>query len=106
MPLGHISRSPSVRLVTYLRQDMPRLGALVDGDRAIIDIAGAAGLFEPGSPADDFASMLGLIDGGPAALDRARSLVATALREGADPVIRPREGTRLDRKSTRLNSSH
>lgn len=85
-----------MRLVTYLRQDMPRLGALVDGDRAVVDIAGAAGLFEPGAPAGEFASMLDLIDGGPAALDRARRLVEMAAGEDGAPVTRPRESVRLD----------
>jgi len=66
-----------MRLVTFLASGRERIGALVDGDRRIVDFlasrsdAGAA-----------FASMQALIEAGTAGLDRARAIVAEAQRGG------------------------
>lgn len=70
-----------MRLVTFSRaDDGARLGALIAGDTAILDLATAAE--QSGGPDPAFASMLALIDAGPAALDRARTLADRA-PEGA-----------------------
>jgi len=63
-----------VRLITYSAsgRDGLRLGALVDGDQWIVDLQAAA--LDRGRAADAFASMLALIDAGPASLDNARTL--------------------------------
>lgn len=66
-----------MKLVTY-RADAagtPRLGVLVDGDRAILDVA-VADRRAGGAGASAFASMQALIEAGPAALDRVRALAA------------------------------
>jgi 2-keto-4-pentenoate hydratase/2-oxohepta-3-ene-1,7-dioic acid hydratase in catechol pathway len=66
-----------MRLVTFAASSAQRLGALVDGDRHIVDFAAAdpaAGL--------PFSSMQALIEAGEPALDRARELVAAAARGG------------------------
>ncbi len=70
-----------MRLVTFAASGAQRIGALVDHDRRIVDFA-AAGV--AGDPA--FASMQALIEGGPAALERARTLVAEAQRNGRGVV--------------------
>jgi len=65
-----------MRLVTFLASGVERIGAFIDGDRRIVDFAAAGG-------ADSaFASMQALIEGGSAALDRARALVDAAPRSG------------------------
>ena len=63
-----------MRLITYSAsgRDGLRLGALVDGDQWIVDLQAAA--LDRGRAADAFASMLALIDAGPASLDDARTL--------------------------------
>jgi len=66
-----------MRLVTFTAVGDERLGALVAGDRWIVDFAIALGDSEPG-----FASMQALIEAGPPALDRARATVADARRTG------------------------
>jgi 2-keto-4-pentenoate hydratase/2-oxohepta-3-ene-1,7-dioic acid hydratase in catechol pathway len=66
-----------MRLVTFAASGAQRIGALVDGDRRIVDFVAAdpaAGLA--------FSSMQALIEAGEPALDRARELVATAARSG------------------------
>lgn len=66
-----------MKLVTYKGDaaGTPRLGVLVDGDRAILDVAAAA---RRGDGNDDpaLASMQALIEAGPEALDRVRALAA------------------------------
>jgi 2-keto-4-pentenoate hydratase/2-oxohepta-3-ene-1,7-dioic acid hydratase in catechol pathway len=65
-----------MRLVTFTVAGAKRLGALVNGDRLIVDFAAASS----GDPV--FASMLALIEAGAPALDRARAIVADAQRSG------------------------
>jgi 2-keto-4-pentenoate hydratase/2-oxohepta-3-ene-1,7-dioic acid hydratase in catechol pathway len=79
-----------VRLVTFSGlAGGACLGALIDGDAAVLDMSAAAELDGAAEPA--FASMLALIDAGPGALDRARELVDMAP-----------EGARVDTSSVRL----
>ena len=66
-----------MRLVTFAASGAQRLGALVDGDRRIVDFIAARNDAGP-----TFTSMQGLIEGGPGALDRAREIVADAQRSG------------------------
>ncbi|MCE9650105.1 MAG: fumarylacetoacetate hydrolase family protein [Parvibaculum sp.] len=64
-----------MKLVTFrTEKGGERLGALIDGDAAVLDLAEAGG----GKPA--FASMQALIDGGSGALGEANRLVDTAPR--------------------------
>jgi len=65
-----------MRLVTFLASGHQRLGAFVDNDRKIVDLAAA----RSGEAA--FASMQALIEAGPAALDRARETLADAQHSG------------------------
>lgn len=65
-----------MRLVTFEAGQGPRLGALTPDDR-VVDLADAALDSESGADAS-FASMQALIEGGVAALDRARSLFPQA----------------------------
>ena len=67
-----------MRLVTFVAPGGARLGALEAGDRQIVDLAAAQG----GNADPAFASMQALIEAGPAALDRARDVVAAARRDG------------------------
>lgn len=66
-----------MRLVTFAASGAQRIGALVDGDRRIVDFATADPAAGPA-----FSSMQALIEAGEPALDRARELVATAARSG------------------------
>jgi 2-keto-4-pentenoate hydratase/2-oxohepta-3-ene-1,7-dioic acid hydratase in catechol pathway len=66
-----------MRLVTFATSGGERLGALVDGDRRIVDFAAARGDAGPA-----FSSMQKLIEAGAAALDRAREIAAEAQRHG------------------------
>ena len=66
-----------MRLVTFAASGAARVGALVDGDRRIVDFAAAQGEAGPA-----FDSMQALIEGGEAALNRAREIVADAQRSG------------------------
>ena len=70
-----------MRLVTFLASGAQRLGALIDGDRRIVDFAAAGGGVDPA-----FATMQSLIEGGEAALDRARQIVDDAQRSGRGTV--------------------
>jgi 2-keto-4-pentenoate hydratase/2-oxohepta-3-ene-1,7-dioic acid hydratase in catechol pathway len=60
-----------VKLATYRAAGQEKVGLVYQHDRKLFDVAAAAGR-NGGNPA--FASMLSLIDAGPAALDAARSL--------------------------------
>jgi len=63
-----------MKLVTYERKGKPRAGALVDGDRKIVDLADAhKEAFGKTYPA--FASVQAMIEAGDAALDRAYETV-------------------------------
>jgi 2-keto-4-pentenoate hydratase/2-oxohepta-3-ene-1,7-dioic acid hydratase in catechol pathway len=64
-----------MRLVTFLASGAERIGALVDGDKRIVDFAAAGGGANPA-----FASMQALIEAGDAGLARAREIAAEALR--------------------------
>ena len=66
-----------MRLVTFIASGKERVGALVDGDRRIVDFVAAR---TDAGPA--FTSMQALIEAGPVALDRAREIVANAQRTG------------------------
>jgi 2-keto-4-pentenoate hydratase/2-oxohepta-3-ene-1,7-dioic acid hydratase in catechol pathway len=66
-----------MRLVTFAASGAQRLGALVDGDRRIVDFIAARADAGP-----VFNSMQALIEAGPAALDRAREIAADAQRSG------------------------
>ncbi|MFH1795289.1 MAG: fumarylacetoacetate hydrolase family protein [Pseudomonadota bacterium] len=70
-----------MKLVTYERKGKPRAGALVDGDRKIVDLADAhKEAFGKTYPA--FASVQAMIEAGDAALDRAYETVKKG-RKGA-----------------------
>jgi 2-keto-4-pentenoate hydratase/2-oxohepta-3-ene-1,7-dioic acid hydratase in catechol pathway len=68
-----------MRLITYRRGGEEKIGGWIDGDARVVDLEGAAQLC--GEPAGWFASMLSLIEAGPAAWDTARSLVQSAPSE-------------------------
>ena len=70
-----------MRLVTFTASGAQRVGAIVDNDRRIVDFAAAGAGADPA-----FASMQALIEGGAAALDRARAIVADAQRSGRGMV--------------------
>jgi len=67
-----------MRLVTFVAVGNPRVGALVNGDLWIVDLAIAA----QGNPDAPFASMLALIEAGESGLHLARETVAEAQRSG------------------------
>ena len=61
-----------MQLVTFLpRTGTPRSGALIEGDRRIVDLE-AAHAARWGAPSDALASVLGIVADGQNALDRAR----------------------------------
>ena len=70
-----------MRLVTFVASGNERVGALIDGDRRIVDFAAARADAGPA-----FASMQALIEAGPAALDRAREIAADAQRTGRGAI--------------------
>ena len=70
-----------MRLVTFTASGAQRVGAFVDDDRRIVDFAAAGAGADPA-----FGSMQALIEGGAAALDRARASVADAQRSGRGMV--------------------
>lgn len=85
-----------MRLVTFTTAGSTRLGAFINNDTSVVDLAGAA---EQISPEDDntaFASMLALIDGGDAALTRAYELCDRTVTWGIDAAILARETVRLE----------
>src|SRR3954471_11274074 len=61
-----------MKLATFRSGDQEKIGAVHDGGSRLFDLAAAARRAGASDPA--FASMLALIDAGPAALDRARAL--------------------------------
>jgi len=70
-----------MRLVTFAASGRQRLGALIDGDRRLIDFAAALG---DGNP--HFHTMQALIEGGAATLDRAREIVSAARKNGRGAI--------------------
>lgn len=74
-----------MRLVTYAdAQGVHHAGALIDAGQAVLSLQGAQRELH-GTPAAALASVLALIEGGDAALDHARSLVARAPRAAVLP---------------------
>jgi len=81
-----------MRLVTFVSRDEAakrhRIGALIDGDEWIVD-------FSPLAPSDPaFSSMIGLMEGGPNAFDRAHENVKKARATGRDNCL-PRDRVQL-----------
>ena len=70
-----------MRLVTFAASGRRRVGALIDGDRRIVDFAAALG---DGNP--HFHTMQALIEGGTPALERAREIVGAARKNGRGAV--------------------
>ncbi len=68
-----------MRLITYRQGGAEKLGAWIDGDVRIVDLQCAAERCR--EPQAYFASMLALVEAGPAAWDIARSLVRSAPSE-------------------------
>jgi 2-keto-4-pentenoate hydratase/2-oxohepta-3-ene-1,7-dioic acid hydratase in catechol pathway len=66
-----------MRLVTFAASDRERIGALIDNDRRIVDFLAAQ---DGTGPA--FQNMQALIEGGTAALDRAREIVVVGQKSG------------------------
>jgi len=66
-----------MRLVTFAASGRERVGALIDNDRKIVDFVAAQ---DGAGPA--FQNMQTLIEGGPAALDRAREIAGAAQKNG------------------------
>lgn len=71
-----------MRLVTFEDSQGARVGVLTEHDTTIIDLNAAHAALDGGSPPEIFSSMLALIDGGPTALEQARSAVDGCLSKG------------------------
>ena len=84
-----------MRLVTFKTTAGPRAGAVVDSDTTIIDLKSAHDVIEGGSSSENFSSMLALIDGGPAALERARIAVNRAVSAGIEEAYIALESVQL-----------
>lgn len=83
-----------MRLVTYIaRGGRPRAGALIDGDRKVLDLQAAHAVRYRGRRSKHLASVLAIAEGGTAALDLAHAL-ATARRPPAG-ALRARAGVKL-----------
>lgn len=84
-----------MRLVTFSTSpaDPPRLGALIEQDRQVVDLDRAAADVHANTEA--FTSMLALIDGGPAALDQARELGIRIQSRGEGPALLSRTNLKL-----------
>ncbi len=65
-----------MRLITYMRAGQARVGAWIDADRQVVDLAAAAAALDR-APEPAFASLQALIQSGPRIWDRARSIVAS-----------------------------
>jgi 2-keto-4-pentenoate hydratase/2-oxohepta-3-ene-1,7-dioic acid hydratase in catechol pathway len=77
-----------MRLVTFSRDGGgPRVGALVDSDRSVVDLKHSAE--RTGLPSQNFRTMLALIDGGERALDEARTLLDRTVSAGIGEAIIP-----------------
>ncbi len=85
-----------MRLVTFSTSGSLRLGAFINNDTTIIDLATAAEEISPGDDNDAFGSMLSLIDGGEAAQTRAYELCDRAITWGVDAAILARDSVRLE----------
>jgi len=70
-----------MRLVTFtVRAGRPRAGALVDGDRKVVDLQAVHAARYRGRRSKHLASVLAIAEGGDAALDLAHSLASTRTR--------------------------
>ncbi len=85
-----------MRLVTFRADTGPRLGALVEQDTRIVDLAAARQAVDGDGPAEAFSSMLALIDGGPAALNAARDLAERAVSQGIEGAVIAADAVTLD----------
>ena len=86
-----------MRLVTFtMPARPPRVGALVNNDGNIVDLAAAAVEIFPDDDHGAFESMLALIDGGDAALTRTYELCDRTLTWGVDGALLPRDSVRLE----------
>jgi 2-keto-4-pentenoate hydratase/2-oxohepta-3-ene-1,7-dioic acid hydratase in catechol pathway len=83
-----------MRLVTFNQANRgARVGALVDGDRSVVDLQLAAE--RSARPAQNFRTMLALIDSGERALDDARAVLDRAVSAGIDDAVVPRTEVEL-----------
>jgi len=73
-----------MRLITYIRNDVQRLGAWIDNDQSVVDLAAASMLIH-GNGAGVYSTMQSLIEGGEAPLDRARRLLERPPTEAIFP---------------------
>jgi len=86
-----------LRLVTFTPAGkQSRVGAFIDGDQTIVDLAAAAAEIFPDDDASAFTSMLDLIDGGEAALARTYELCDRTVTWGVSAAIHARSGVRLE----------
>ena len=85
-----------MRLVTFTTDGALRLGAFIDKDQNIVDLAIAADEVFPDDNHAPFTSMLALIDGGDPALARAFELCDRTITWGIDSAIRARDSVRLE----------
>jgi len=85
-----------MRLVTFSKGDRQQIGALINSDTTIVDVQVARNALDPDAPDGPFASMLALIDAGPAALERARTLVERVSSSGVDTALVPPSDVRLE----------
>ncbi len=83
-----------MRLVTFEIAGSARIGALIDGDRAIVDLAGADAALG-GAKAATFRDMLSLIDAGEAGLDAARDTIASAQERALSAAVLASSTVRL-----------
>ena len=84
-----------MRLVTFTAAEGSQIGALVEQDRMVIDLNAAHEAVGEAAPPGTFSSMLSLIDGGPAALDHARTVVDRAASAGFDEAFIAAESVKL-----------
>src|SRR4051812_42382694 len=75
-------RRPAVKLATFRAGGIEKVGVVHGNDMRLFDLAAAAVRAGKGNPA--FASMLALIDAGPAALDQVRAVFE---RHGHDKTL-------------------
>lgn len=81
----------TMRLITFTRTDRVepsahRIGALIDDGQSAVDIQAVASR-HGGAAEPAFASMIALMEAGPAALDAARLLVERETAEGGDAIL-------------------
>ncbi|MGB0571169.1 MAG: fumarylacetoacetate hydrolase family protein [Alphaproteobacteria bacterium] len=82
--------------MTFSADGAPRLGAFINNDTSIVDLAAAAQEVFPNDQNAAFTSMLALIDGGDLALARAFELCDRTITWGIDSAIVARDSIRLE----------